>query len=259
MTTKTLRIFGVAILTAAALPAVGLAQSLTTEPGVNRKGNDYNRFSTSEHGACRSACERDRRCRAYTFNSVESLCYLKDSVPGTSRDSRTVSGVKEGGGYPGDSGGSWGDLSEEPGVNRKGNDYSRFETSEVRECRRACSRDRRCQAYTYSLSDRLCYLKDRVPGASRDNRTVSGVKGGGGYSGGGGGGRLSEERGVDFKGGDYAKRDARGLDDCKEQCRRDNRCTAYTYALRSGTCYLKDRVSRRESDPDKVSGTRDRY
>lgn len=252
--TKTSRIFGIGIVIAAA----GLAQSLTTEPGINRKGSDYNHFSTSEHAACRSACERDRRCRAYTFNSVESLCYLKDSVPGTSRDSRTVSGVKEGGGYPGDgSGGGWGDLSEEAGVNRKGSDYSRFETSEVRECRRACARDRRCQAYTYNVSDRLCYLKDRVPGASRDSRTVSGVKSGGGSN--GGGGRLSEERGVDFKGGDYAKRDARGLDDCKDQCRRDNRCTAYTYALRSGTCYLKDRVSRREHDEDKVSGEKDRY
>ena len=252
--TRTSRIFGLTMMIAAA----GLAQSLTEEPGINRKGSDYNRISTSRHSECREACARDRRCRAYTFNSVESLCYLKDSVPGQSRDSRTVSGVKEGGGYQsGPGGGS--DMSEEPGVNRKGSDYSRFETSEVRECRRACSRDRRCQAYTYSLADRLCYLKDRVPGASRDNRTVSGVKGGGGYSGGGGGGRLSEERGVDFKGGDYSKIDARGLDDCKEQCRRDSRCVAYTYALRSGTCYLKDRIGRRESDQDKVSGSRERY
>lgn len=250
MTTRTSRIFGLTVLVAAA----GLAQNLTTEPGINRKGSDYNHFSTSEHAACRSACERDRRCRAYTFNSVDSLCYLKDSVPGQSRDSRTVSGVKEG--YQD---GSQGDLSEEAGVNRKGNDYSRFETAEVRECRRACARDRRCQAYTYNVPDRLCYLKDRVPDGSRDSRTVSGVKGGGGYSGGGGGGRLSEERGLDFKGGDYAKRDARGLDDCKEQCRREGRCVAYTYALRSGTCYLKDRIGRRESDSDKVSGEKNQY
>lgn len=253
MTTKTSRIFGLAMLMAAA----GLAQSFTTEPQINRKGSDYNRFSTSRQLECRDACARDRRCRAYTFNSVESLCYLKDSVPGQSRDSRTVSGVKEGD-YPGGGGGG-GELSEEPGVNRKGNDYTRFEAGEVRECRRACARDRRCQAYTYNLGDRLCYLKDRVPGASRDSRTVSGVKGGG-YSGdGGGGGRLSEERGVDFKGGDYSTRDARGLDDCKDLCRRDNRCVAYTYALRSGTCYLKDRTGRRESDQDKVSGVKDRY
>ena len=129
MTTKTSRIFGLAMglamVIAALIATRGLAQSLTTEPGTNRKGSDYTHFSTSEHSECREACSRDRRCRAYTFNSVQSLCYLKDRVPGTSRDSQTVSGVKEGSGYPGDSGstgGGWGDLSEEPGVNRKGND-----------------------------------------------------------------------------------------------------------------------------------------
>lgn len=263
MTKTTSRILGLAFVMA--LPAVVLAQRLSEEPGVNRKGSDYTHFSTSQHGECRSACERDRRCRAYTFNSVDSLCYLKDAVPGTSRDSRTVSGVKEGGGgYPGGpggpgGGGGWDDLSEEPGVNRKGSDYSRFEVPEVRECRRACARDRRCEAYTYNLGDRLCYLKDRVPDASRDTRTVSGVRGGRSGSGGSGGGRLSEEKGVDFKGGDYSKITSRGLDDCKEQCRRESRCVAYTFAVRSGTCYLKDRVSRREYDEDKVSGEKNRY
>ncbi len=267
MTKTTSRILRLA-LAVAVVPALGQAQRLSEEPGINRKGSDYTHFSTSQHGECRSACERDRRCRAYTFNSVESLCYLKDDIPGQSRDSRTVSGVKEGG-YSGGSGGSggtggggWEDLSEEPGVNRKGSDYSRFEVPEVRECRRACSRDRRCEAYTYNLGDRLCYLKDRVPGASRDSRTVSGVKGGrsgsGGY-GGGGSGRLSEEKGVDFKGGDYSRITSRGLDDCKDQCRRESRCVAYTFAVRSGTCYLKDKVGRREYDDDKVSGEKDRY
>ena len=76
---------------------------------------------------------------------------------------------------------------------------------------------------------------------------------------GGDGGRVSEERGVDFKGGDYSKTATRGLDDCKDQCRRDGRCVAYTYALRSGTCYLKDRTGRREYDEDKVSGVKERY
>ena len=40
---------------------------------------------------------------------------------------------------------------------------------------------------------------------------------------------------------------------------RRRRCVAYTFAVRSGTCYLKDRIGRRENDRDKVSGTREGY
>jgi PAN domain-containing protein len=251
---KTSKAWGLTIAIAAALPAMAPAQRLTEEPGINRKGSDYTHFSTSQHGECRDACERDRRCRAYTFNSVYSECYLKDGVPGQSQDSRTVSGVKEGYGHDRP---EYGDFSEEQGVNRKGSDYTQFRTSEARECRQACARDRRCRSYTYNFRDELCYLKDRVPSQSRDSRTVSGVKGGSRPDGGYGGGRVSEEPGVDLKGGDYTSFTSRGLDDCKDQCRRDNRCIAYTFAVRSGTCYLKDRIGRRESDRDKVSGTRE--
>ena len=148
-------------------------------------------------------------------------------------------------------------VTIENGINRKGSDYTSFRTGELEECRRACSRDRRCQAYTYNHVENLCYLKDRVPGESRDSRTTAGVKEG--YEGGGGWrGDLSEERGIDYRGGYYTRYASRGLTSCKADCRRDDRCVSYTYDLRNGLCSLEDRIGKRERDEDKVSGIKRR-
>ncbi|MFL6193244.1 MAG: PAN/Apple domain-containing protein [Thermoanaerobaculia bacterium] len=250
------RFLATAVLVFAALPAA--AQDVSIEQGFNRKGSDYNQFRTEDLEVCRRACSRDRRCAAYTFNSIESLCYLKDSVPGQSRDSRTVSGVKSGYGYDRpSSGGGW----EEAGVNRPGSDYSRFRTQRIVECQDACDRDRRCRSYTFNSKDDTCYLKDRVPAPTRDAKTTSGVKGSGGWrppsgGSGGGGGSITEEIGYDRRGNDYSRLQTRGLEGCKNECRREDRCVAYTFDVREGICYLKDRVNPPQRGNDKVTGVK---
>lgn len=249
-----------------ALPMAALAvtapaqygnDGLTSEPGVNREGGDYTSFRTDQLRECQRACSRDTRCRAYTYNSVDSRCYLKDRASRTNRDSRMVSGVKEG--YGDDDYDRPGNLSEERGIDYRGGDYRRFRTGESRECRSECREDRRCVAYTYDYVDDLCYLKDGVGSRVRDSDKVSGTRERSSYGRPSSGGGLSEERGVDFRGGDYNRFRTRDAQDCRSQCRRDDRCAAYTYDFSDDMCYLKDRVIDRERDSDKVSGTKDRY
>lgn len=148
-------------------------------------------------------------------------------------------------------------VTIENGVNRQGNDYTRFRTGQLEECRRACARDGRCQAYTYHHGDELCYLKDRVPRGNQDVNTTAGVKEGG-QGGGGGEGDLTEEWGIDYRGGYYSRYQARDLASCKRDCRWDDRCASYTYEGRNGLCYLEDKVGKRERAEDKVSGIKSR-
>lgn len=149
-------------------------------------------------------------------------------------------------------------LSEEPQTNRRGSDYSSFRSGGLFDCKDACARDRRCRAYTFDGSASMCYLKDAVPDGSRDSRMTSGVKQPGGgrppY-----GDDLTEERGIDYHGGDYTRFSSRGLEDCQDACRRDRRCVSYTYELRNATCYLKDRLGRYQRDPAMVSGVKRGY
>jgi hypothetical protein len=150
-------------------------------------------------------------------------------------------------------------LAEERGYDYRGGDYSDFRSRGGDSCKAACRRDRRCRSYSYNLRTGTCYLKDRVGSLRRNSDTVTGVKGdeenGGSYPGRPG---LSEERGWDHRGGDYDELRARGVDDCKEQCREEVRCQAYSYNLRTATCYLKDRVGGLQRNADTVTGSKGR-
>lgn len=151
-------------------------------------------------------------------------------------------------------------VTQETGINRPGSDYNSFRTGSVNVCQDACSRDRRCRAYAWNQKDGVCFLKDRVPNPTQDYRVVSGVKDRYAEPDPGYGGDLTEERGIDYKGGHYTSFGVRGgLRECKDSCRRDRRCIGYTFDVRNAYCYLKDRVGRWERDRDKIAGFKPGY
>ncbi|MEO8198493.1 MAG: PAN domain-containing protein [Thermoanaerobaculia bacterium] len=149
-------------------------------------------------------------------------------------------------------------VTEEYGVDRRGADYRNFAADGLRTCQNACKDDSRCRAYAYNLNRRVCYLKAEVPDASQNREVTSGVKQGwGGNDGGNNGdgqGQLTEERGFDRRGNDYVDFRARGLADCQDSCRRDNRCRAYSYDTIERTCWLKSRVNSQKRKRDMVTG-----
>ena len=75
-------------------------------------------------------------------------------------------------------------VSIENNTNRYGMDYRGFDVPEGSNhevCRSACARETNCRAYTYvkpGVQGRLarCWLKNGVPGASRSDCCISGVK-----------------------------------------------------------------------------------
>jgi len=73
------------------------------EFGIDRFGGDYRNFDTQPdpHGAaCRTACEAENRCRAWTYvrpgylgQGSDARCYLKDRLRPPRRKPCCVSGV----------------------------------------------------------------------------------------------------------------------------------------------------------------------
>jgi len=72
---------------------------------------------------------------------------------------------------------------QEIGIDRFGADYRSLDVSIPAQCRAACLRDPVCQAYTVQREPdpgrvaRRCWLKSDIPGARRDLRFESGIKG----------------------------------------------------------------------------------
>ena len=239
-----------------ALPSA--AQELTEEWGYDRKGDDYTSFEVRDLARCQAACERDRRCVAYTFDAP--TCYLKDEI----NDKKTRFGVVTGYKRHDDSGHGdhedgyderYVELTEERGWDRKGDDYSSFRTRTLEDCQDSCREDRRCLAYTYDTRERTCYLKDEVNEPRESRRMITGVRESSederGYP---EHGRLTEERGWDRKGDDYTSFRARGLYDCQAACEKDERCRAYTFDTRNDVCYLKDEINSRRENERMITG-----
>jgi hypothetical protein len=151
---------------------------VNVEVDTDRPGGDYRNFALDRPrpNRCISACNNEQRCEAYTYvppgvQGPDARCWLKDTVPDARTESGMISGVKRS------------PLPQRVNVDRTGGDYRDFamRAAAPTRCATACARQNRCQAYTYvppgrQGPDAHCWLKSRVPNASRAAGLVSGVK-----------------------------------------------------------------------------------
>lgn len=157
-------------------------------------------------------------------------------------------------------------FAMEYNTNRGGSDYKNFDLQAANPllCKQACDNDAQCKAYTYVKpghqgANARCWLKDAVPTASDDECCISGVKG-----------AVSPlvsfeqvQQNTNRPGSDYKHFDIEAAepDICKEFCRSDSNCKAYTY-VKPGIqgfrpqCWLKDAVPAPKSDQCCVSGVK---
>ena len=154
------------------------------QTGFDRIGGDYLSFTvrSGDPVVCASRCERDSRCRAWSFAypgtaRPAATCWLKNRVPPRVESSCCVSGVRGAGVIEPRSG------AIEFSIDRFGGDYRNFEaTSDPRgaPCAEACQADSRCRAWTYVRQGYMgpaarCYLKNRVTRPRRKPCCISGV------------------------------------------------------------------------------------
>ena len=152
--------------------------------GYDRPGGDYS-SSTVRNGdpaVCAGRCERDGRCRAWSFSfprtlHVHATCRLKNRVPSRLEDACCVSGVRGAGVIEPRRG------PIEFGIDRIGGDYRSFELPSDpsgKSCKAACEGERRCRAWTYVRPGYIgasarCYLKSKIPRPRHKPCCISGV------------------------------------------------------------------------------------
>jgi len=160
------------------------AQPAFAQANFDRPGSDYqsSAVASGDPADCALVCERDRRCRAWSFNyptdtTTGALCWLKNSVPARIPDNCCVSGVRGAGVVEPRNG------AIETSIDRFGGDYRNFElkTEENDEfCKAACVADNKCRAWTYARpayvgKDAHCFLKKEIKPPRRKPGFISGV------------------------------------------------------------------------------------
>lgn len=174
-----------ACLAAVALVAVCIAASpAQAQVDFDRPGGDYLRTpsATGDPADCALSCERDRKCRSWSFTYPKdpadgAICWLKNSVPARVQNNCCVSGVRGAG------------VLEprndtiESSIDRFGGDYRNFELKGGEgddACKAACVGDNKCRAWTfaragYTGKEARCFLKKDIKPPRRKPGFISGV------------------------------------------------------------------------------------
>jgi hypothetical protein len=166
------------------LAAVMATRAAQAQANFARPGSDYQSslVPSGDPADCALLCERDRRCRAWSFNyptdaAGGAVCWLKNSVPARIQDNCCVSGVRGAGVVESRNGGV------ETSIDRPGGDYRSFDAKSGEgdeACKAACTADNKCRAWTYVRPGYLgkearCLLKKDIKPPRRRAGFISGV------------------------------------------------------------------------------------
>ena len=176
--------FIVGLIGELALTIVVNMTSARAQTGFDRRGGDYTsmQLKSADPADCAARCERDARCRAWSFSyprteTARATCWLKNQVPSRLEDKCCVSGVRGAGVVEPRSG------ALEFSIDRVGGDYRYFEVPadpKGEACKAACEADNKCRAWTYVRAGYItpfprCYLKDKLTPPRRKPCCISGV------------------------------------------------------------------------------------
>lgn len=179
------RLLRACVVASAVLAVTAAIQPAQAQTNFDRPGGDYlsGPVVSGDPADCAMMCERDRRCRAWSFNyptdvASGAVCWLKNAVPARIPDSCCVSGVRGAG------------VVEprndkvETSIDRFGGDYRNFDlkggSSGDDECKAACVADNKCRAWTYARPGYAgrsahCFLKKDIKPPRRKAGFISGV------------------------------------------------------------------------------------
>ena len=172
------------LVTLAFFAAATAMRTAYAQANFDRPGGDYlsSAVPSGDPADCALVCERDRRCRAWSFNypsdtARSSVCWLKNSVPARIPDDCCVSGVRGAGVVEPRN------RAIETSIDRVGGDYKNFElkSGESDEaCQSACTGDNKCRAWTFARAGYVgreahCFLKKEIKPPRRKAGFTSGV------------------------------------------------------------------------------------
>lgn len=172
-----------------AMPLLALpgSERAFAQANFDRPGADYQRITvrSGDPADCAIMCERDRRCRAWSFTypregrpgADSAACWLKSAVPPRIPSPTSVTGVRGAGVIERH------DRAIEMSIDRFGGDYRSFTLEadpDGAACRKACESEDKCRAWTYARpgytgSSARCFLKSQIKPPHRQPGLMSGV------------------------------------------------------------------------------------
>jgi hypothetical protein len=123
----------------------------------------------------------------------------------------------------------------------EGGDYQRHRGISLDQCEDYCKRDGRCQAFSYDMWNRFCFLKSSINALRLEPRSVTRVPSGVTVTNDDREPVIQRRAQKAFPNDPYLQANAQNFDDCAQRCMKDKRCEAFNFYQVSRRCHLIER------------------
>jgi hypothetical protein len=149
--------------------------SFYTYDNFDMTGSDTRKLVKVAHAVCATACERDRSCRAYSYDKWNKWCYLKSGTNSLTLDPSSISGVKLGTKQPVASPEI---IRIDPRGSKRlvGSAYNSLKIPSLDQCSSNCRESARCLGYTFVQVTQICDLFSEVGSIAANTGARSGIK-----------------------------------------------------------------------------------
>jgi S1-C subfamily serine protease len=148
--------------------ASGDVEQFTVHIEEDAPGYDYARIDPPTLSYCQSRCSADSQCKAFTYNHVRRVCFLKNKVGFPLRPHQeAITGRKTGANR----------FSIRRNRDAPGHDYERLDPPTLSDCEDRCGGEPECRAFSYNITNKVCFLKHTsdIP-LIRHAEAITGIK-----------------------------------------------------------------------------------
>jgi hypothetical protein len=149
--------------------------SFSTYDNYDMSGGDFQRLLNVDQKACVSACTKDSKCEAYSYDKWEKRCYLKNELSSLVLSPDSIAGVRVNLNQPA---ASEAKLRLDPRSAKRfsGQQNRVIANSSAPSCATACEQEAQCLGYTFLKRETNCQLFESITSFVADQNASSGLK-----------------------------------------------------------------------------------
>jgi hypothetical protein len=150
------------------------APGFVTYDNRDMYGGDYVRLESASLSECEARCGADARCRAYTFNKWQGVCFLKSEVGSIRIEPQGITGIAASQEVKHAPQAAF--IQKNPGRQFSDGAYKIFRSVDYRSCSNECLADAQCLGFNFDRAKRSCSLMQSLTKPTVASATDAGIK-----------------------------------------------------------------------------------
>jgi uncharacterized caspase-like protein len=153
-------------------PVVPKVKDLVAQVGFDVFGDDLEPLRDMTFESCQNACAATDTCVAVSFRADLNRCYPKSTAVLAVRNAKVSYAIK----YNVLANLRVSRFEFLPQADVTGTEYSEAKAQTPQDCLEICEKDKNCAAFSYAVSNKVCYFKSSIADVIASPKVVSGVR-----------------------------------------------------------------------------------